>query len=230
MSSWQRAFVLHSHPYSETSLLIDFFVETKGRITILAKGARRKRSPQRGILQPFTPLIIQYSGAGRIKILRYAEAISLTLPLSHVFLYSAFYVNELVHRVITAETETTSLFLEYLDCLQALAAAQKTPEYALRCFEVALLKNLGYKMDFDYCCITGNAITASKNYEYKHECGFSEVDKQNDNSFTGYQLQAFAKRVFSDEETLLAAKRFSRLALRPYIGSQPFKSRELFRT
>ncbi|MFN6881106.1 DNA repair protein RecO, partial [Proteus mirabilis] len=48
MEGWQRAFVIHARPYSETSLLLDFFTENEGRVRILSKGARGRRSPLKG--------------------------------------------------------------------------------------------------------------------------------------------------------------------------------------
>jgi DNA repair protein RecO (recombination protein O) len=229
-SNWQRAFVLHSRPYSETSLLIDFFVETKGRVTIIAKGARRKRSAQKGILQPFTPLIIQYSGNSHIKTLKHVEAISLTLPLSRYYLYSAFYVNELIQRVVMAESDTIQLFRAYLDCLQHLACQHHSPEYTLRHFELCLLEYLGYQIDFEHCYGTGDAIISSMTYQFHPEKGFIASVLNNSNTFKGQEIQALAKRHFANIPILNVAKRFTRMALKPYVGSQPFKSRELFRT
>ena len=160
MENWRRAFVLHTRTYSESSLLVDLFVEDVGKVIILAKGARRKRSALKGILQPFTPLIVQYSGKGEIKTLRQVEAISLTLPLVSVFLYSAFYLNELLHRVLVAETEFTTLFDDYLTSIQQLAK-QVPAENVLRAFELALLDNLGYHVDFFHCSATGDNIVES---------------------------------------------------------------------
>lgn len=40
MEGWQRAFVLHGQPYSETSLLLDLFTEDEGRVRVLVKGVR----------------------------------------------------------------------------------------------------------------------------------------------------------------------------------------------
>jgi len=48
-------------------------------------------------------------------------------------------------------------------------------------------------------------------------------------SFTGRDLKALASREFPDINTLRAAKRFTRMALKPYLGGKPLKSRELFR-
>jgi len=42
--SQQNAFVLHTRPYSETSLIVELFTENYGRIALLAKGARRSKT------------------------------------------------------------------------------------------------------------------------------------------------------------------------------------------
>lgn len=72
MEGWQRAFVLHSRPWSETSLMLDVFTEESGRVRLVAKGARSKRSTLKGALQPFTPLLLRFGGRGEVKTLRSA--------------------------------------------------------------------------------------------------------------------------------------------------------------
>ncbi|MBF0690914.1 DNA repair protein RecO [Providencia alcalifaciens] len=229
MSGWQRAFVLHSRPYSETSLLIDFFTEGEGKIRLLAKGARRNRSPLRGCLQPFTPLLIRWSGKGEIKTLISADPVSLALPLSGTVLYSGLYLNELTARVIEFGTPYSALFFDYLQCLQILAGSERTPESALRQFELALLSYLGYGVDFLHCAGSGEPITDAMTYRYREEKGFIGSLVIDQLTFTGKQLKALAEREFPDADTLKAAKRFTRIALKPYLGGKPLKSRELFR-
>ncbi|CAG9414940.1 MULTISPECIES: DNA repair protein RecO [Providencia] len=229
MSGWQRAFVLHSRPYSETSLLIDFFTEGEGKIRLLAKGARRNRSPLRGCLQPFTPLLIRWSGKGEIKTLISADPVSLALPLSGTVLYSGLYLNELTARVIEFGTPYSALFFDYLQCLQILAGSERTPESALRQFELALLSYLGYGVDFLHCAGSGEPVTDAMTYRYREEKGFIGSLVIDQLTFTGKQLKALAEREFPDADTLKAAKRFTRIALKPYLGGKPLKSRELFR-
>ena len=94
---------MHGRPYSETSLLLDLFTEGHGRVRLLAKGARSKRSSLKGALQPFTPLLVRWGGKGEVKTLRNAEPVSLGLPLTGISLYSGLYVNELVSRVLEQE-------------------------------------------------------------------------------------------------------------------------------
>ena len=116
LAQWQRGFVLHRREYSESSLLVDFFTENHGRITLLAKGARRIRSPLKALLQPFTPLLLQWSGKGELKTLTKVEG-SLPLPMENLALYSGFYVNEVLVRVLESNTAYSELFQHYLQCI-----------------------------------------------------------------------------------------------------------------
>jgi len=229
MDGWQRAFVLHGRPYSETSLLLDLFTEGQGRVRLLAKGARNRRSSLKGSLQPFTPLLVRWGGRGEVKTLRNAEPVSLGLPLTGIMLYSGLYVNELISRVLEQETRYSALFFDYLHCLQALAAEDSSPELALRQFELALLNNLGYGVDFLHCAGSGEPVADTMTYRYREEKGFIASLVVDNLSFTGRELQALASREFPDAATLRAAKRFTRIALKPYLGGKPLKSRELFR-
>ncbi|CUU24939.1 DNA repair protein RecO [Duffyella gerundensis] len=229
MEGWQRAFVLHSRPYSETSLLLDLFTEGQGRVRVLAKGARSRRSNLKGALQPFTPLLVRWGGRGEMKTLRNAEAVSLALPLQGITLYCGLYVNELVARVLESETPFSELFFDYLHCLQQLAAGEGSPEPALRRFELALLGHLGYGVDFLHCAGSGEEVSDEMTYSYREEKGFIASLVVNNRSFTGRQLMALCQREFPDADTLRAAKRFTRIALKPYLGGKPLKSHELFR-
>ncbi|AIJ07295.1 MULTISPECIES: DNA repair protein RecO [Edwardsiella] len=229
MDGWQRAFVLHARPYSETSLMLDTFTEGHGRVRLLAKGARSRRSLLKGALQPFTPLLIRWGGRGEVKTLRSAEAVSLALPLSGITLYSGLYVNELLARVLEQETCYSALFFDYLHCIQHLAAHAGSPEPALRRFELALLAQLGYGVDFLHCAGSGEPVADTMTYRYREEKGFIASLVVDQLSFTGRDLKALASREFPDGASLRAAKRFTRMALKPYLGGKPLKSRELFR-
>ena len=230
IENWHRGFVLHRREYSETSLLVDFFTEEHGRITLLAKGARRPRSPLKAVLQPFTPLLLRWSGKGELKILTKAEPASLTLPMQTLALYSGFYVNEVLARVLENQTAYPELFQHYLQCMTLLATQPKQIEAILRTFEFQMLKALGYGVDFSICAATGDPVLPSMTYQFRENQGFIASLLQNNYTFLGKDLLAFDQLDFSDKNTLQAAKRFTRIALKPYLGSQPLKSRELFQS
>lgn len=225
---WQRAFVLHRRDYGESSLIIDVFTENAGRIHLIAKGAKRKSSPWKSLLQPFTPILVKYSGRSGLKTLTKAEPAALTLPLSTTALYSGFYVNELLVRLVEKETAYPDLFQDYLQCLTGLAKAQDNVEEALRRFEFQLLKFLGYAVDFCHCIGSGKHVEDHLLYRYREEHGFITVARSDQFTFPGFALRAFDALDFSDGNVRRAAKRFIRLALKPYLGEQPLKSRELF--
>ncbi|USD32958.1 MULTISPECIES: DNA repair protein RecO [Vibrio] len=223
----QRCFVLHRRPYSESSLILDVFSEEFGRVTLMSKGARSKRSNLKGALQPFTPLLLKWSGKGSMKTLRQAEPISLGLPLSGINLYSAMYVNELIGRILMAEVPMPALFHDYLHALTELAQCDN-PEPALRRFELAMLSAMGYGVDFLHCAGTGDAIEPDMTYRYREQKGFIASVRRDNLTFLGNELIAISERRFTTKEQLKAAKRFTRIALKPYLGGKPLKSRELF--
>lgn len=66
-------------------------------------------------------------------------------------------------------------------------------------------------------------------YRYREEKGFMASVVIDNSTFTGRHLKALDAREFPDVDTLRAAKRFTRMALKPYLGGKPLKSRELFR-
>ena len=224
----QRCFVLHRRPYSESSLILDVFSEEYGRVSLMAKGARGKRSNLKGALQPFTPLLLKWSGKGSMKTLRQAEPISLGLPLTGISLYSAMYVNELVDRVLVPEVPHPELFHDYLLALTELVQWDN-PEPPLRRFELALLSAMGYGVDFLHCAGTGEPVDPNMTYRYREQKGFIASVRRDNLTFVGNELIAISERRFTTKEQLQAAKRFTRIALKPYLGGRPLKSRELFR-
>ncbi len=58
----QPAFVLHSYAWRETSLIVETLSRDFGRMALVARGAKRPTSQFRGILMPFSPLALSWSG------------------------------------------------------------------------------------------------------------------------------------------------------------------------
>ena len=111
---------LHRRPYSETSLLVDLFTEETGRLTVIAKV--HERNVRHGNLSySLYAIISSLVRKGALKTLTKAEPAAITLPLQQTALYSGFYVNELITRVIEPETVNPQLFQHYLQCLTGLA-------------------------------------------------------------------------------------------------------------
>jgi len=141
----ETAFILHASAWRETSLIVQTFSRDHGRVALAAKGAKRPYSQLRPVLQVFQPLLLSWSGAGEVKTLTRAElAGSYLLP--GAALMSAWYMNELLLRLLPREDAHPLLFDAY-DCALASLARGHWTAGALRRFEWTLLHETGYGVD-----------------------------------------------------------------------------------
>src|ERR1700693_5363536 len=166
----QPAFVLHAHPYRETSLIVEALTADYGRVALVARGAKRPRSELRGVLQAFQPLTISWAGAGEIKTLTRAEWRG-GLPLvAGSALLCGFYLNELLLKMLPREDAHPQLFVDYQNTLTRLAeGGEQAP--ALRQFEVRLLAALGYALPLTHEVDTGRPIDPHARYYYTFDRG-----------------------------------------------------------
>ena len=113
----QPVYVLHTYPFKETSLVVELFTRDFGRLSALAKGARRPRSAMRGMLQSFQPLLGAWSGKLELKTLHSLEWYAGLLMLQGEALMCGFYLNELLLRLLPREDAHEALFDEYTQSL-----------------------------------------------------------------------------------------------------------------
>lgn len=139
----QPAFVLHARPYRDTSLLVELLTAERGRLTVLARGVRNQRSRFNGLLVPFSPLLVSFSGKTDLQVLRQVEANGLSYNLRGNMLLSGFYLNELLIRLLQRHEPHPNVYQAYQYTLNVLADTVQ-PEPALRLFEKYLLVDIGY--------------------------------------------------------------------------------------
>ena len=61
-SDWESCYLLHQRSYGETSLIVDIFSYSYGRISLVAKGAKKPKSKFFGYLMPFNKLKVTDQG------------------------------------------------------------------------------------------------------------------------------------------------------------------------
>src|SRR5574343_186851 len=164
----QPAFVLHTHPFRETSLIVEVFTRDFGRMALLARGARRPRSAIRGLLMAFQPLEIGWAGKGEVLTLMKAEWQGGQPLLAGDALFCGYYLNELLMHLLPREDAHERLFRKYGEMLQSLAGVSngKVQEADLRRFEKALLQALGYGLMLAHDA-SGHAVSADAQYTYR---------------------------------------------------------------
>jgi DNA repair protein RecO (recombination protein O) len=220
---FEPAYLLHTRPYRETSLLAELLVAGRGRVGVVMRGAR---SAKQQAAQLFQPLLVQLIGHGELKTLRALETAGSLLPLAGNSLFSGFYLNELLVRLLQRELPLPMVFLAYAQALAELVESQDV-EPILRRFEKQLLDALGYGFAFDLDCESGEPVQAGLNYSYLPERGFSRVSGARD-SYAGSVLLELAAGQFEAPEQRQVAKQVLRQALARQLGGRPLKSRELF--
>jgi DNA repair protein RecO (recombination protein O) len=170
----EAGYVLHTYPYKETSLIVEAFTRRHGRVALLARGARRPRSAMRGMLLSFQPLQLAWSGSGELATLIRADWGGALQPpagkLSGRGLMCAFYVNELVLRLLPREDPHEALFDYYAATIANLSAGESLSA-VLRAFEKRLLAELGYAPLLDREATSGAPIDPGGRYRYEPDRG-----------------------------------------------------------
>ncbi|MFW1678431.1 DNA repair protein RecO [Pontibacter sp. JAM-7] len=220
----QAAYVLHSRPYRDTSLLVDFFTLEQGRVSAVVQGARRPGSRFRSILQPFVPVQISWRGRQELKTLQQAEAVGVTLLLNGNSLLCGLYVNELLQRLLLPFDAHPRLYVYYQYVLNELLSAVDI-EGGLRTFEHRLLNELGCLPDL-------TQLQREQLYLFQPGQGLvvtiAPTELERPCCFWGGQLQQIANDDYSDPQVRRAAKRLMRLAIDHQLGGAPLRSRGLF--
>lgn len=223
----QAVYVLHAYPFKETSLLVEFFSQTHGRISTVAKGARRPRSAMRGLLQAFQPMSATWSGKGEIKTLHGLDWAGALLVLKGEALMCGFYLNELLLRLLPREDPHEDLFDYYRATLKALSEAQAPTATILRQFELKLLQDLGYAVPLVYD-EREQAIEPTRWYDYLPERGACALKQRVYGvKVLGQTLLQMASGDYDDKVTQQQSKQLMRLLLKYYLGDKPLHTRQL---
>jgi DNA repair protein RecO (recombination protein O) len=198
----QPAFVLHSYPHRETSLIIDVLTRDHGRLALVAKGAKRPHSALRGVLQTFQPLALSWSGKSEVRTLTGAEWVGGMLPLAGDALLCGFYVNELLVKFCGREDPHPPLFQHYVVTLARLAHDEPAVQ-VLRSFERVLLRETGYAMALNRT-VARKTVVAEGRYVF---------DMEADD--------------YHRAQTVAQSKTLMRFLLNTYLGGTPLATRQI---
>ena len=176
------AYVLHHYDWSESSLILDVFTREQGRVAVVAKGAKRPHSQLRAVLLPFQRITVSLGRSpggepAEIQNLRAAEwAGGSAPPLAGGALFSGFYLNELLMKLLARHDPHALLFDAYADTLEALGALEEgMAEAALRAFELTLLREIGVLPDLSRATATQLPLEAAGRYAVHPDAGVGEL-------------------------------------------------------
>jgi DNA repair protein RecO (recombination protein O) len=222
------AFVLHTRPWRETSLIVDVLSRHHGRVGLVARGARRQTSSLKTRLIPFQPLTLSWFGKSQLRTLHDAEWQGGGLMLRGHALMCGFYLNELLLRLLPEGDAHEGLFDLYAGTLTALNEPCDV-EPVLRRFELDLLSELGYAQPLGHLA-DGAALEPARRYSYamSHDGRQGVIAlRREDSGYSGKTLLDLASGDLSDPATLLEGKILMRALLAHYLGDKPLATRQL---
>ena len=250
----EPGFILHTYPFKETSVVAEVFTRSHGRVALIARGARRPASALRGLMQPFTPLLLSWFGKSDLKTLHAAEWQGGLIAPQGRALMCGFYLNELLLRLLARGDAHELLYDRYVDTLDQLAGEACSTDYEratdferiLRRFEKNLLSEIGYGATFDVDADSSAPIQAEARYVFQPERGALRTlqgtcapngDVNGDVNasgqpgcpVSGQTLLDLAADRFERPATLVEAKALMRALINHTLGAKPLYTRQLLR-
>ena len=227
----EPAFVLHTRPWRESSLLVEVLSANHGRIGLLARGVQgAKRHVLRAALQPLQLIRLDAVHRGELAQLRSAEALDAAPQLTGEATLAAFYVNELVLRLAPRQDPAPELFDAY-GLVRRRLATEPSLAWTLRRFERDLLEALGVGFPFDVDG-DGTPVDAAARYRLDAEHGPRRLISDRghgdrSDAATGRALLSLAEDTMPDADDLAGLRRALRPVLLHLLGGRALKSWDL---
>lgn len=231
MNYQQPAFILHSRPYRETSVMLTLFTPQFGKLQATVRGVRgsKRAALKQAWLQPFQVIQFQWRSQNFTDWIypQSFEPYGVPIRLNGEANICGLYLNELLYRLLHNSESAPDLFIHYQQTLQGLAESNSRNDQAwlLRQFELILLQDLGYRLDLQADGYN-HPIQADQRYQYHHEIGFI-LSSDPQLGYSGACLLHLASGQFK-RECLSVWKHLMRQALQPYLGAKPLATRMLF--
>jgi DNA repair protein RecO (recombination protein O) len=179
-----EAIVLRRSDFGEADRLLTVLTPERGKMRLVAKGARKTLSRKSGHVELFSYGRYLVAVGRDLDIITQAETIEPFLPLHEDLQRAtyAYYLAELTDAFTPEQDENQPLFALLKEALGWLAAAEDLP-LAARYYEIHLLGLAGYQPQLFVCGACKkplepetNYFSASQGTVFCRECGYERVD------------------------------------------------------
>ena len=148
------AFLLRSHPYGESDRIVTFITEEFGKVSGIAKGAKRSQRRFGGTLEPFMKVRLAFRDRPRsdLAFIDRCELLEVLRRFGSDLdrFASGSYILELTDRVVLGR-ETGREVFALVDAALSLLESEGARAAVLRGFELHILEAAGYRPELERC-------------------------------------------------------------------------------
>ena len=166
-----EALILNTRCYRDTSLICNLFTKKYGRLSIISKGARTLKNPNRAILQPaqFIDLHYYYKPSRNIQILKEASI------NKHFFLIHKNYnkiimsynMIDIMNQICKTDNPNEIIFRLVKTVLNKIdLSTTKNMQLYYVFFQIQLLRYLGYQPIIEHCAICDATLEQVAEYNF----------------------------------------------------------------
>lgn len=218
----QPAFILHRREFQDSSLILEIFSEDYGRLSVMARGARKRRDVAH--FQLFNRLSVGWAGRSELKTLTHIDSRPLSIPADCYL--ALFYINELLLYLLPKQDEYRGIFHRYQSLL--LQMDSQHMEALLRGFELYLLTQLGLMPTLLCESAHGQILDPVRNYCVDQSLGVRPALDGENNTFSGAELVAIQRQKFDSSAILLSARRLLRQIIDFNLQGRTLQSRKIY--
>ena len=159
-----KGLVLRAADYQESSKILTVLTDTRGKITVSAKGALRRSSRIAAASQPFAYAEMSLSESRDRYYLNEAGTISLfpgILADVNAYALGAYFLELLDAACPEGEESASGELALGLNALWLLSEGKKSPALVKAAFEIRLMSQLGYRPETECCPVCGRETPES---------------------------------------------------------------------
>jgi len=194
--------VIRQADFSESSRVVTFFTREYGRVSVLAKGAKRLKGPFNAALDLLSTcgIVFLKKSSGALGILTQAHLLTRFTPIAGELnsLYGGYYVADLLYQLTEDFDADERLFELAQQTLAELATPEADPLTAIVQFEVGILVCAGLFPDLSSCAVCGNAVETEAKFAHWVSqggllCGSCRREEYSGRSVTGGVIAVLRK-------------------------------------
>jgi len=169
-----RAIILSTRPFGESDKIVRFFTVTSGKLSGIAKGAKKSQKRFMNTLEPFNQVRIEYFEKATSTLVRIENADleesngGLEVNLKRICVASFF--TEFVDKLTKEKQKNEHLF----DTLKTILKSLKTIEFTVTdilYYELQMLEHLGYLPNLATCVHCGKDLSDAEKLYFSRERG-----------------------------------------------------------